>query len=181
MDPPIPYTTLQAWKASIRSTNDPFIASLPKLELHVHLEGTLTPQLRWQLAQRNGIPLHSLRLSKTFHSLEELKEAYHLLQPRSIKGVGLSAFFEAYYGGMEVLRTERDFHDLAMSYFERAKEMGIVYCEVMFDVQAHTRRGVGIEVLMAGLRSARREAATSLGVSKDVLRSRGRGMRADKN
>jgi adenosine deaminase len=169
MDPPIPYTTLQAWKASIRSTNDPFINGIPKLELHVHLEGTLTPELRWQLAQRNDISLHSLRLNKTFHSLEELKEAYNLLQPRSIKGVGLSAFFEAYYGGMEVLRTERDFHDLAIAYFGRAKEMGVVYCEVMFDVQAHTRRGVEIGTLMRGLGSAKKQAEIELGVSKWIL------------
>jgi adenosine deaminase len=108
-------------------------------------------------------------LNKTFHSLEELKEAYNLLQPRSIKGVGLSAFFEAYYGGMEVLRTERDFYDLAIAYFGRAKEMGVVYCEVMFDVQAHTRRGVEIGTLMTGLGSAKKEAEVELGVSKWFL------------
>ncbi|KAH8763422.1 hypothetical protein BGZ57DRAFT_956238 [Hyaloscypha finlandica] len=169
MNPPIPYTTLQAWKASIRSTNDPFINGIPKLELHVHLEGTLTPELRWQLAQRNAMSLHSLRLSKTFHSLEELKEAYNLLQPRSIKGVGLSAFFEAYYGGMEVLRTEGDFHDLAIAYFGRAKEMGVVYCEVMFDVQAHTRRGVEIGTLMRGLGSAKKEAEVELGLMVNYI------------
>jgi adenosine deaminase len=113
--------------------------------------------------------LQSVRLNKTFHSLEELKEAYNLLQPRSIKGKGLSAFFEAYYGGMEVLQTEEDFHDLAMAYFYRAREMGVAYCEVMFDVQAHTRRGVEIGVFMRGLKSARQEAKTALGVSKHFL------------
>ena len=165
MEPPIPYPTLQAWKQEIRTTDDHFIQNLPKLELHVHLEGTLTPELRWKLAQRNNLPLHSARLNKTFHSLEELQEAYNLLQPRSVKGVGLSAFFEAYYGGMEVLRTERDFHDLAMSYFERARGMRVRYCEVLFDLQAHTRRGVDIDVLMRGLRSAKMEAEVTLVVS----------------
>ena len=164
MDPPIPYPTLQSWKQQIRSTPDPFIQILPKVELHVHLEGTLTPSLRFALAQRNNLPLHSARLNKTFTSLPDLESAYNLLQPRSIKGVGLSAFFEAYYGGMEVLQSEQDFHDLGIEYFKRAKQMGVLYCEVMFDVQAHTRRGVEIGVLMRGLESARREA-DELGVS----------------
>lgn len=66
---------------------------------------------------------------------------------------------------MEVLRTERDFYDLGMEYFRKAKEMGVVYCEVMFDMQAHTRRGVEIGVLMGGLGRARRDAEESLGVS----------------
>jgi adenosine deaminase len=165
MDPPIPYSTLQAWKAEIHSATDPFITQLPKLELHVHLEGTLTPSLRFRLARRNNLPLYSARLNKTFHTLPELEEAYNLLQPRSIKGVGLSAFFEAYYGGMEVLRREEDFYDLAVEYFERARRMGVLYCEVMFDVQAHMRRGVGIEVVLSGLGRARREAERTLGVS----------------
>ncbi|KAN0090354.1 putative adenosine deaminase [Hyaloscypha variabilis] len=168
MDPPIPYPTLQSWKQQIRSTPDPFIQILPKVELHVHLEGTLTPSLRFALAQRNNLPLHSARLNKTFTSLPDLESAYNLLQPRSIKGVGLSAFFEAYYGGMEVLQSEQDFHDLGIEYFKRAKQMGVLYCEVMFDVQAHTRRGVEIGVLMRGLESARREA-DELGVKVNYI------------
>jgi adenosine deaminase len=169
MDPPIPYSMLQAWKLEIHSNHDPFINLLPKLELHIHLEGTLTPDLRFHLAQRNNLSLHSTRLNKTFHTLPELQEAYNLLQPRSIKGIGLSAFFEAYYGGMDVLRTEEDFYDLGVSYFKRAREMGVVYCEVLFDVQAHTRRGVGSEVLMCGLRRARKVAESELGVSYSSL------------
>jgi len=66
---------------------------------------------------------------------------------------------------MEVLKTEDDFHALAMAYFCRARDMRIVYCEVMFDVQAHTRRGVKVETIMGGLKSARREAEIALGVS----------------
>jgi adenosine deaminase len=176
MEPPIPYPTLQAWKQEIRSTDDPFIKKLPKIELHVHLEGTLTPELRWKLAQQHNLPLHSARLNKTFHSLEELNEAYDLLQPRSIKGKGLSAFFEAYYGGMEVLQTQEDFYELAMAYFLRARDMGVVYCEVMFDVQAHTRRGVEIGVLMAGLKGAREEAEMALGVSSPRIGTRVEGI-----
>lgn len=70
---------------------------------------------------------------------------------------------------MEVLKTEEDFYELAMAYFFRARDMGVVYCEVMFDVQAHTRRGVGIETFMRGLKSARREAEMALGVSTSPI------------
>ncbi len=165
MDPPIPYPTLQSWKTQIRTTSSPFIHSIPKVELHVHIEGTLTPSLRFALAQRNSLPLFSARLNKTFHTLPELEEAYNLLQPRSVKGKGVSAFFEAYYGGMEVLREERDFYELAMAYFERVSGMKVRYCEVLFYVQAHTRRGVWIETFMGGFKRAKRDAEEKFGVS----------------
>ncbi|EHK99084.1 putative Uncharacterized deaminase [Glarea lozoyensis 74030] len=126
---PIPYETLQEWKQQVNTLNDPFISGIPKIELHVHIEGTLTPELRFKLAQRNNIHLHSKRLNKTFNTLDELKEMYNLLQPRSIKGANqISAFFDAYYGGMEALRTESDFYELAMDYFEKAARMNVRYC-----------------------------------------------------
>lgn len=140
---------------------EPFIRLSPKIELHVHLEGTLTPELRFALAQRNLIPLAS-------PSLHELREEYNLLEPISIKGTGPSAFFKAYYGGMEVLVEEEDFYDLAMAYFERSKKMGVIYAEVMFDLQAHTRRGVDITDVMNGLRKAKEEAKEKLNVSESL-------------
>ena len=124
------------------------------------------PELRWKLAQRNGIKLRSERLQKEFNTLEELKSMYNLLEPRSIKGSNqVSAFFDAYYGGMEVLRVEEDFYDLAMTYFERAALMNVRYSEIFFDPQAHTRRGVSLEALMRGLRRAQLEAEQRLQVS----------------
>ncbi|KAE8445172.1 hypothetical protein EG329_013669 [Mollisiaceae sp. DMI_Dod_QoI] len=169
MDPPIPYPTLQTWKSQCRSQSDPFLAALPKIELHVHLEGTLTSSLRFKLAQRNNVRLHSARLNKDFHNLEELQEAYNLLQPRSVKGKGVSAFFEAYYGGIEVLKTEEDFYELTIAYFKKAKEMKVRYAEVMFDLQAHTRRGVGVEVVMSALRRAREDAERILNVKSNFI------------
>jgi len=137
------------------------------------VEGTLTPELRWQLGKRNGITPRSERLKKNFKSLEELKSMYNLLQPRSIKGENqVSAFFDAYYGGMEVLRLEEDFYDLAMAYFVRAAGMNVRYCEVFFDPQAHIRRGVEMRVVMNGLKRAQIEAAERLNVGgKRLARS----------
>jgi adenosine deaminase len=152
-------------KEKVHSISDPFISDIPKIELHVHIEGTLTPELRWKLGQRNNIVPCSARLNRTFQSLEELKEMYNLLQPRSIKCANqISAFFDAYYGGMEVLRTTEDFYELAMDYFVTAAAMNVRYCEVFFDPQAHTRRGVEFEVFMRGLRKAQVEAETTLNV-----------------
>lgn len=73
-------------------------------------------------------------------------------------------FHEAYYGGFELLRTERDFYELAMGYFDRAKEMGVLYCEVFFDAQGHMRRGVSLSVVMAGFGRAQSEARERLNV-----------------
>lgn len=81
-----------------------------------------------------------------------------------MKGSGISAFFEAYYGGMEVLLHEQDFYELAMSYFEKAKEMNVRYCEVMFDIQAHTRRGISVSTVMNGLEQAKEKAEKDLDV-----------------
>ncbi|KAM0810024.1 putative NACHT domain-containing protein [Seiridium cardinale] len=167
---PIPYETLQEWKQHVNSLHDPFIAGIPKIELHVHIEGTLTPELRFKLGQQNNIALQSKRLDRTFTTLDQLKEMYNLLQPRSVKGANqVSAFFDAYYGGMEVLRTQEDFYELAMDYFKKAAKMNVRYCEPFFDPQAHTRRGISFEIFMKGFRRAQIDAERDLNVKSQWI------------
>ncbi|KAK2804883.1 hypothetical protein FQN50_006388 [Emmonsiellopsis sp. PD_5] len=137
-----------------------FITALPKLELHVHIEGTLTPSLRWKLAHKNNIPL-------PYDSLASLTASYSVMynHRKKLNGDnGNPTFLEAYYGGMEVLRTADDFYDLAIEYFRKANTMNVRYAEPFFDIQAHTRRGVPVEAVMAGLHRAKEDAARDLNV-----------------
>ena len=100
-----------------------FIDGLPKAELHLHLEGTLEPELKFELAARNGIAL-------PYASAAQLRAGYAFGD--------LTSFLGAYYEGMSVLRGEQDFYDLAMAYFRTASAQHVVYAEVFFDPQAHT-------------------------------------------
>lgn len=149
--------------------NDNFILNLPKVELHVHIEGTLTPELRWKLAKRNNQTLKLERTGTVYHNLEQLRESYNIIQPRPGHRIDNAeesfTFFEAYYGGFEVLVTEQDFFDLAMNYFEHAASMNVRYCEPFFDPQGHTRRGVSFPTMMEGFRKAQEEAKKRLNVS----------------
>jgi adenosine deaminase len=156
-------------RQDLLDTNDKFVLDLPKVELHVHIEGTLNPELRWSLAKRNNQTLKLERTGTIYHSLEQLRESYNLIQPRPGHRIDNAeesfTFFEAYYGGFEVLITEQDFYDLAMNYFERAASMNVRYCEPFFDPQGHTRRGVTFHTIMNGFRKAQQEAETRLNVS----------------
>lgn len=104
------------------SDMDTFIRGMPKAELHVHLEGTLEPELRFELAQRNRVAL-------PYSTVDELPAAYVF--------PNVNAFFEQYYGGMEVLITEQDFYDLTHAYLKKARSQNVVYAEIMFDPQAY--------------------------------------------
>jgi adenosine deaminase len=167
----LPLKARRDLRASIAETRDPLVEALPKVELHVHIEGTLTPELKWKFAQRNGQALHNPRTGRDFSSLDEYKDSHDSF--RSLTGDAggkmnneeeTLSFFEAYYGGFEVLRTARDYHDLAMHYFERVAPMNVRYCEVFFDPQGHTRNGVAWETMMGGFRSAQLQAERELGV-----------------
>ncbi|KAF5024615.1 hypothetical protein F66182_3378 [Fusarium sp. NRRL 66182] len=156
------------------NTNDKFVSGLPKVELHVHIEGTLTPELRWDLAKRNNQTLKLERTGTVYHSLEQLKESYNTIKPRPGHRIDNAeesfTFFEAYYGGFEVLVTAQDFYDLAMNYLEHAASMNVRYCEPFFDPQGHTRRGVPLDTMMEGFRKAQEEAEKRLGiVSKWIM------------
>jgi adenosine deaminase len=153
-----PQVTLSLFKMHPGVT--PFVQNLPKLELHVHIEGTLTPSLRWKLAKKNHIPL-------PYDTYEELESSYKVVynHRRKLRGDnGNPTFLEAYYGGMEVLRTASDFEELGMDYLRKAGQSNVRYAESFFDPQAHTRRGVPLEEVMTGLRMAKQRAKQELSV-----------------
>ncbi|MGY3566194.1 adenosine deaminase [Sinomonas sp. RB5] len=118
--------------------------TLPKAELHLHIEGTLEPELAFELAARNGVRL-------PFGSVEELRAAYRFTD--------LQSFLDLYYACMDVLRTREDFRDLAAAYLRRAAAEGVRHAELFFDAQAHTARGVPYAEIVAGLREALDDAA----------------------
>lgn len=131
-----------------------FIAGLPKAELHVHIEGTLEPELMFALAARNGIGL-------PYASEQELRSAYDF--------DSLQDFLDLYYRGVEVLITARDFYDLAWAYLERASGDPVLHTEIFFDPQAHRRRGVAFSTVLDGLRQAQAEAKARLGISSRLI------------
>lgn len=141
-----------------------WLKSLPKAELHLHIEGTLEPELMFELAARNKVAL-------PYESVEAVRAAYDFHD--------LQSFLDLYYQGMAVLRTADDFHDLAMAYFRRAHADGVVHVELMFDPQAHLARGVGLATQIEGLRRAMRLAARELDVSSALILSFVRDRPAD--
>ena len=128
---------------------DTLITRLPKCEMHIHIEGSLEPELMFALAHRNGISL-------PYASVEALRQAYQFSN--------LQDFLDIYYQGMSVLITEEDFYDLAWSYLERARADNLVHVEMFFDPQGHTARGVEISTVINGLHRAIVDARQALGV-----------------
>jgi len=120
-----------------------FIHDLPKAELHLHIEGTLEPELMFELANRNGIRLR-------FPDVDSVRQAYQFND--------LQSFLDIYYEGAGVLRKEEDFRDLALAYFRKAASQNVRHTEVFFDPQTHTSRGVPIAAVIGGLREAQRIA-----------------------
>lgn len=141
-----------------------FIEGLPKAELHLHLEGTLEPELKLTAAERNRIEL-------PYASVAEARAAYDF--------DSLTTFLVGYYEGMGVLVQEQDFYDLAYTYFEKAASQNVIYAETFFDPQGHTSRGVGFETVIEGLHRAQQDAATHLGVRTQLIMCFLRDMSAD--
>ncbi|MHA6804167.1 adenosine deaminase [Salinifilum ghardaiensis] len=129
------------------------VARLPKAELHVHIEGTMEPELVFDLARRNGVEL-------PYASVADLRERYRFRD--------LASFLEIYYANMAVLRTEQDFHDLARSYLDACAANEVRHAEIFFDPQAHRARGVDMATIVDGL-SAAVESARSSGVSAELI------------
>jgi len=130
------------------------LAGLPKAELHVHVEGTLEPELIFELARRNGVAL-------PYPDVAALRAAYAFTD--------LQSFLDVYYAGAGVLRTARDFHDMAWAYLQRAAADGVRVAEIFFDPQTHTARGVAFETVLDGLHGACVEAGPRLGVSASLI------------
>ena len=131
-----------------------FIQGLPKAELHLHIEGSLEPELMFDLARRN-------RISLPFGSVEAVRAAYDFSN--------LQDFLDIYYAGANVLQTRQDFHDLAMAYFLRAHADTVRHAEIFFDPQTHTDRGIGFDVVIEGLLSGMQEAKEKLGITSKLI------------
>jgi adenine deaminase len=131
-----------------------FIRGMPKAELHVHIEGTLEPELKFTLAERNGLSLPAA-------SAAQLRASYAFDD--------LTSFLASYYEGMDVLQTAADFHDLAWAYLQRAHHEQVRYVEMFFDPQAHTSRGVVFGTVLGGLRQAITEAWGRLGLRAQLI------------
>jgi adenine deaminase len=131
-----------------------WLRALPKAELHLHLEGSLEPEMLFALAARNRVAL-------PFRSVEEVRAAYRFRK--------LDDFLAIYYQGMAVLQTEQDFHELALAYVQRAHADGVRHAEVFFDPQGHTRRGVELGTVVRGLVGGLAEGERSLGVSQRLI------------
>lgn len=128
--------------------------ALPKAELHLHIEGTFEPELIFAIAKRNGIVL-------SYPSVEALRAAYEFTD--------LQSFLDVYYAGMNVLREERDYYDLASAYFERAQAQGVRHVEMFFDPQAHTDRGVAFGTVIDGLVRAQADAEARFGITSELI------------
>ncbi len=131
-----------------------FIRAIPKVELHLHVEGTLEPELMLELAARNGIDV-------AFESVEAARAAYSFAD--------LEDFLDVYYRGTRVLQTERDFYDLAWRYLQRAHGENVRHTEIFFDPQTHTERGVSFETVIEGIHRALLDAQRELSISSKLI------------
>lgn len=132
------------------------IRALPKAELHLHIEGSLEPELLWQLGQKHNVDL-------PYKNVAEIEAAYQFED--------LQSFLDIYYAGADVLRDEDDFYQLMASYLKRCHEENIVHTEIMFDPQTHTQRGVDYSVFMPGFIRAINDAASQCGITVKLILS----------
>ena len=135
------------------SVND-FIAGLPKAELHLHIEGSLEPEMMFALAARNGIRL-------PYADVEALRAAYRFAK--------LQDFLDLYYQGMSVLQTEEDFYDLTLAYLRRVARDTVRHTEIFFDPQGHTDRGIAFETVLTGIERALKDGERALGITSRII------------
>ena len=131
-----------------------FIRGVPKAELHLHIEGTLEPEMVFELARKHRMPM-------AYSSVEALRQGYCF--------TSLQSFLDVYYQGASVLRDECDFHALTSAYLRRAHADGVVHAEIFFDPQTHTARGVPFEAIVGGIHSALAEGERTLGITHRLI------------
>ena len=139
---------------AIDPARDRLIRRLPKVELHLHIEGTLEPEMMFSLAAKHGISL-------PYASVDAVRAAYQFSD--------LQSFLDLYYAGCSVLRDRRDFYALAMAYFTRAHADHVVHAELFFDPQTHTARGIPLEVVFGGLRDAMDDAERRYAITSELI------------
>ncbi|WP_299074512.1 adenosine deaminase [uncultured Paraglaciecola sp.] len=133
-----------------------WLASLPKVELHLHIEGSLEPELMMALAEKHQVEL-------PYGNIQEVKQAYNF--------ENLQSFLDLYYFGASVLQDEDDFYQLMWHYLLKCKQDNVVHAEIMFDPQTHTQRGIGFEIFMAGFKRAMQQAEQEWGQSSLLIMS----------
>jgi adenosine deaminase len=131
-----------------------FISAMPKAELHLHIEGTLEPEMMMTLARRNGVAL-------PYASVEAVRQAYRFSS--------LQDFLDLYYTGMSVLRTREDFFDLTFAYLEKVAAQNVTHVEIFFDPQGHTERGVAFDTVLSGLTDALDKGRRDFGITSKLI------------
>jgi len=139
---------------TLDAARESLIRRLPKVELHLHIEGTLEPEMMFSLAAKHGVSL-------PYKSVEEVRKAYNFHD--------LQSFLDLYYAGCDVLRDRKDFYALAMAYFTRAHADRVMHAELFFDPQTHTVRGIPMEVIIGGLRDAMADAQKRYDISSSLI------------
>ncbi len=131
-----------------------FINGIPKAELHLHIEGTFEPELMFEIAKRNNVKIN-------YSTVDELKEAYNFNN--------LQEFLDLYYAGAAVLKTEEDFFEMTWAYLKKANSQNILHCEIFFDPQTHTQRGVEFSIVINGIYKACKKAEEIFGMSVKLI------------
>src|ERR1700744_4922031 len=131
-----------------------FISAMPKAELHLHIEGTLEPEMMMTLAQRNGVTL-------PYADVDAIRAAYRFNS--------LQDFLDLYYTGMSVLRTRQDFFDLAFAYLQKVAAQNVTHVEIFFDPQGHTGRGVSFDTVLSGITDALDTGRREFGITSRLI------------
>ncbi len=136
--------------------SEEFIRQMPKVELHLHIEGSFEPELMFEIARRNKITI-------PYKNIDEVKAAYNFNN--------LQEFLDIYYAGAGVLQTERDFYDLTRAYLQKIRNENVMHTEIFFDPQTHTHRGIAFATVFKGIRRALDEARDKWGISSRLIMS----------